>query len=99
MVESIYFLKPAWCGTHPAGLWPEQDLHSVTPATAFQAVVCHSDCAQNHSVKTAVFALHENGRLIEAKRGEHVGTVDGFEPLPASDGYLALFQMRDNGRK
>ncbi len=30
MVESIYFLKPAWCGTHPAGLWPEQDLQSVT---------------------------------------------------------------------
>ncbi len=36
MVESIYFLKPAWCGTHPAGLWPEQDLQSVTPATAFR---------------------------------------------------------------
>ena len=25
MVKSIYFLKPAWCGTHLAGLRPEQD--------------------------------------------------------------------------
>jgi hypothetical protein len=41
MVESIYFLQPAWCGTHPAGLWPEQDFQSVTRATAFQAVACH----------------------------------------------------------
>jgi hypothetical protein len=40
MVESIYFLQPAWCGIHPAGLWPEQDFQSVTRATAFQAVVC-----------------------------------------------------------
>ena len=39
MVESIYFLKPAWCGDHRAGLWPEQDLQSVIVATAFQAVV------------------------------------------------------------
>jgi hypothetical protein len=36
MVESIYFLKPAWCGAHPAGLWPEQDFQSVTVATAFR---------------------------------------------------------------
>src|ERR1700684_797470 len=36
MVESIYFLKPAWCGTHRAGLWPEQDFQSVTVATAFR---------------------------------------------------------------
>jgi hypothetical protein len=39
MVESIYFLKPAWRGAHCAGLRPEQDLKSVTTATAFQAVV------------------------------------------------------------
>ena len=38
MVESIYFLKPAWCGIHPAGLWPEQGLQPVTTATAFEAV-------------------------------------------------------------
>src|SRR5580700_9955980 len=36
MVESIYFLKPAWCGTHLAGLWPEQGLQPVTRATAFR---------------------------------------------------------------
>ena len=36
MVESIYFLKPAWCGTHPAGLWPEQGLQPVTRATALR---------------------------------------------------------------
>jgi hypothetical protein len=36
MVESIYFLKPAWCGTHPAGLWPEQGLQPVTGATALR---------------------------------------------------------------
>jgi len=36
MVESIYFLKPAWCGTHFAGLWPEQGLQPVTRATAFR---------------------------------------------------------------
>ena len=39
MVESIYFLKPAWCGTHLAGLWPEKGLQPVILATAFQAVV------------------------------------------------------------
>ena len=32
-------MKPAWCGTHLAGLWPEQGLQPVTRATAFQAVV------------------------------------------------------------
>jgi hypothetical protein len=36
MVESIYFLKPAWCGTHFAGLWPEQGLQPVTRAIAFR---------------------------------------------------------------
>jgi hypothetical protein len=36
MVESIYFLKPAWCGTHSAGLWPEQGLQPVIGATAFR---------------------------------------------------------------
>jgi len=36
MVESIYFLKPAWCGTHFAGLWPEQGLQPVTRATALR---------------------------------------------------------------
>jgi hypothetical protein len=39
MVESIYFLKPGWCGAHLAGLWPEQGLQPVTIATALQAVV------------------------------------------------------------
>jgi hypothetical protein len=41
MVESVYFLKPAWCGAHLAGLWPEQGLQPVTRATAFEAVVSH----------------------------------------------------------
>src|SRR3984957_2122477 len=36
MVESIYFLKPAWCGNHFAGLWPEQGLQPVTGATALR---------------------------------------------------------------
>jgi hypothetical protein len=36
MVKSIYFLKPAWCGTHFAGLGPEQGLQPVTRATAFR---------------------------------------------------------------
>jgi hypothetical protein len=36
MVESIYFLKPAWCGTHFAGLRPEQGLQPVTKATALR---------------------------------------------------------------
>ena len=39
MVKSIYFLKPAWCRIHLAGLWPEQGLQPVTRATALQAVV------------------------------------------------------------
>jgi hypothetical protein len=39
MVKSFYFLKPAWCGIHLAGLWPEQGLQPVTRATALQAVV------------------------------------------------------------
>jgi len=41
MVESIYFLKPAWCGSHLAGLWPEQGLQPVTWSHRLQAVVCH----------------------------------------------------------
>jgi len=36
MVKPIYFLKPAWCGTHFAGLWPEQGLQPVTRATALR---------------------------------------------------------------
>src|ERR1035441_9503667 len=36
MVESIYFLKPAWCGTHFAGLWPAQGPQPVTRATAWR---------------------------------------------------------------
>ena len=36
MVKSIYFLKPAWCGIHSAGLWPEQGLQPVIRATAFR---------------------------------------------------------------
>ena len=36
MVESIYFLKPAWCGDHLAGLWPEQGLQPVMKAIAFR---------------------------------------------------------------
>ena len=42
MVKSVYFLKPAWCGNHSAGLRPEQGLQPVIRATALQAVVCHS---------------------------------------------------------
>jgi len=47
MVESIYFLKPAWCGSHLAGLWPEQGLQPVTWSHRLQAVVCHSCVANN----------------------------------------------------
>ncbi len=36
MVESIYFLKPAWCGIHDAGLRPERGLQPVIVATAFR---------------------------------------------------------------
>jgi hypothetical protein len=36
MVESIYFLKPAWCGSPCAGLWPEQGLQPVRKAFAFR---------------------------------------------------------------
>jgi hypothetical protein len=36
MVESIYFLKPAWCGDHLAGLRPEQGFQPVTRAVAFR---------------------------------------------------------------
>jgi len=46
MVESIYFLKPAWCGSHPAGLWPEKGLQPVTRSHRLQAVVCHSFAAE-----------------------------------------------------
>jgi hypothetical protein len=41
MVESIYFLKPAWCGNHLAGLWPETGLQPVNKSHRLQAVVCH----------------------------------------------------------
>jgi hypothetical protein len=39
MVEFIYFLKPARCGTHFAGLRPEQGFQPVTRATADVAVL------------------------------------------------------------
>lgn len=29
-------MKPAWCGNHLAGLWPEQGLQPVIKATAFR---------------------------------------------------------------
>jgi hypothetical protein len=48
MVKAIYFLKPAWCGNHPAGLRPEEDLQSVIVATAFQAVVCQCRLRDMH---------------------------------------------------
>ena len=38
MVESIYFLKPAWCRTHLAGLWPEQGLHRLRKNSISQKV-------------------------------------------------------------
>jgi hypothetical protein len=31
-------LKPAWCGNHHAGFSRNEDLQSVTKATAFKAV-------------------------------------------------------------
>jgi hypothetical protein len=40
MVESIYFLNPAWCGAHFAGLWPE--LSARYESHRLEAVVCHS---------------------------------------------------------
>jgi hypothetical protein len=42
MVESIYLLKPAWCGTHLAGLWPELGLTARYHSHRLQAVVFHS---------------------------------------------------------
>jgi len=43
MVESIYFLKPAWCGNYLAGLRPEEGLQPVIKSHRLQAVVCHSE--------------------------------------------------------
>ena len=42
MVKAIYFLKPAWCGNHLAGLWPEAGLTVRYCSHRLQAVVCHS---------------------------------------------------------
>ena len=39
MVKSIYFLKPAWCGTHLAGLRPEIGLTARYRSHRLQAVV------------------------------------------------------------
>jgi hypothetical protein len=52
MVESIYFLKPAWCGTHFAGLWPEQGLQPVTGATALRRWSVTSFNARQHCACT-----------------------------------------------
>ena len=60
MVEAIYFLKPAWCGNHPAGLRPEEDLQSVIGATAFQALVCHLSGIRTYTLK----AGSANGELL-----------------------------------
>jgi hypothetical protein len=47
MVESIYCLKPAWCGIHFAGFWPEQGLQPVTRATALRRWFVTLYCANS----------------------------------------------------
>jgi len=59
MVKPIYFLKPAWCGTHFAGLWPEQGLQPVTRATALRRWI---------SLLTARFARKPSARSAEGWR-------------------------------
>jgi hypothetical protein len=84
MVKSIYFLKPAWCGIHLAGLWPEQGLQPVTRATALQAVVF----TNRHHQSGPMFHVRSLGRLIFDPNLLHSGSdirnrleIFWFEPV------------------
>ena len=70
MVKAIYFLKPAWCGRHFAGLRPEWDLQSVNGATAFQAVVFTPTLGMTDITPTMFFPTGPNApetaRNVEA---------------------------------
>ena len=76
MVESIYFLKPAWCGTHFAGLWPEQGFQPVTRATALRRwfVTCDGILQTYAKLVEEKGASAEKDRLLKVQR-EHDGDV------------------------
>ena len=70
MVESIYFLKPAWCGTHFAGLWPEQGFQPVTRATALRRwFVTHPEYGRGQTLEQtlASYAWHCDHHLAHVK--------------------------------
>src|SRR5580704_9984514 len=84
MVESIYFLKPAWCGTHFAGLWPEQGLQPVTRATALRRwFVTQQAC--HHQGHHLAFATAK--RSVTVPQCSHLGRLTkcsfaAFDGLP-----------------
>jgi hypothetical protein len=65
MVKSIYFLKPAWCGIHPAGLGPDQDLQSARRATAFRRWFL-----------TFISRLHLGGVNVPARKTDQRHTLE-----------------------
>src|SRR5580700_11389424 len=79
MVESIYFLKPAWCGDHPAGLWPELGLTVRYGSHSLQAVLVHyravkEEHIQRNTTETAGTLLPERDGTA-GKPGHIIGSA------------------------
>ena len=88
MVESIYFLKPAWCGTHFAGLWPEQGLQPVTRATALRRwFVTQQDTPDQYHVAETVQTPQGSRNMGLDTTNHRVFIVSAkFGPAPAPPG-------------
>jgi len=76
-------LKPAWCGIHLAGLWPEQGLQPVTGATAFQAVGFTPEVREDHAsyIATWLTVLKNDNRAIFQAAAHAQRAVDFLHKL------------------
>ena len=76
-------MKPAWCGIHLAGLWPEQGLQPVTGATAFQAVGFTPEVREDHAsyIATWLTVLKNDNRAIFQAAAHAQRAVDFLHKL------------------
>jgi hypothetical protein len=81
MVKSIYFLKPAWCGIHPAGLWPEQDFQSVTRAAALRRWFLTPSYADTTVLLPVVREIVGVARQVKSRPDETEDLIQIYVPL------------------